>query len=157
MNLSAPLTPEQQRQADAYNFFRELEIFLNQRVPPPQVTNKAISEIVSHSKNSSEGHKRFPEGALLNEYITPNIHAYLVESCGMSPEKARESLLSESHRSLPNLSSGTPSRLEPTPFQKALGKNPGEIMAMWRGRKAACLFLAQPQILLSARHALFPH
>jgi len=120
---------------NAFEFLHGLELFLNSCIPCPEDMVDQILSIVDQSKENEDTHKRFPEGALLNEFITPNIHRYLIEKCGLSEEQACKAVLSESFRNLSGIASASPSRLEPHPFQKIVGVKPKDIIATWRGEK----------------------
>ncbi len=87
---------------DAYRFFRSLEQHLNEALPGPREVATNIADIVRTSKTSrSNLHKSFSEGALLNHYVLPAIHSFLSQLEGMDPDRARESVLSESYRAMP--------------------------------------------------------
>ncbi len=118
---------------NAFEFLHGLEIFLNSCVPEPGDMAEKIMNIVKQSKENEDVHKRFPEGALLNEYVTPNIHRYLTEKTGLTQEQACKALLSESFRNLSGIASASPARLEAHPFQKIVGAKAKDIMATWRG------------------------
>ncbi len=122
---------------EAFDFFDGLYRYLNERVPAWKDMRVAIKKIVTESKINDDAHKRFPEGALLNTYITPYIHKYLVESMKLSHGQATRSLLSESFRKLPDIASASPARFEAHPFQKAVGATPQKIMSVWRDENKA--------------------
>lgn len=133
----------------AFEFLKDLEEYLNSSIPSSEVTPERIIDIVTKSKSNKNSHKRFPEGALLNEYITPNINKYLIEKCGLNSQQACDALLSESFRHLPSIASASPSRLEAHPFQKIVGVNPKDIIATWRGEmKTQSITRSCPDIAL---------
>jgi len=54
---------------------------------------------------------------------------------GGDTASAKESLLAESWKSLPDYCSGTPARKLPYPFKKALGSNAKDIVKLWQSEK----------------------
>lgn len=118
----------------AYRFFKDLEGFLNRKLPPPSNVRREINAIVKSAKNSAaESHKAFPEGAFLNHYIAPLLYEYLSHQQNMNKEKARQALLSESYRKLPHIASGSPARSIPHPFKKVMGVNARQVIKQWKG------------------------
>ena len=121
----------------AYQFFKNLEEVLNQKIPSPRVMRKEVDLIVKKVKESEkERHKGFPEGAFLNQYIAPNLYEFISNWPGMDKDKARRALLSESHREISSISSGPPGRREPHPFNKVIGVTPKQVMKQWKGEAA---------------------
>jgi len=48
----------------AYQFFKDLEQYLDQRIPPPETIRNEIDIVVRRArKSTNERHKAFPEGA----------------------------------------------------------------------------------------------
>jgi len=118
---------------DAYRFFRALEQYLNEALPGPGEVATRISEIVRTSKASrTDLHKSFSEGALLNHYLLPAIHHFVSQLDGMDPDRARESLLSESYRAMPAYASGTPARVSRHPFEKVIGASAQSVVRRWK-------------------------
>ena len=121
---------------DAYRFFRSLEKHLNEALPGPRELATSIAEIVRTSRASrSDLHKSFPEAALLNHYLLPAIHYFVSKLDGMDPDKARESLLSESYRAMREYSSGSPARLSRHPFEKVIGASAQSVVQRWKSDK----------------------
>jgi hypothetical protein len=120
------------RNKDAHRFFSRLESYLNSHMPPPERMRQSIRDVVRVAKGSHEVHKRFPEGAFLNEYVAPKLHDFLVEDLRLSNADARHALLSESFRNIKGISIASPARSVRHPFQKVVGARPKEILAMWR-------------------------
>jgi len=122
---------------DAYQFLKKLEEFLNEKIPPPKIMRREVDLIVKSAKESQkERHKAFPEGALLNQYIAPNLYDFISNWPGMDKDKAQRALLSESHRQMSSISSGPPGRHEPHPFNKVIGVTPKQVMKQWKGEAA---------------------
>jgi hypothetical protein len=122
--------------SDAYRFFQSLEQHLNEVLPGPREVATNIADIVRTSKASrTDLHKSFPEGALLNHYVLPAIHSFLSQLNGMDPDKARESLLSESYREMRTYASGTPARLSRHPFEKVIGASAQSVVRRWKSAK----------------------
>ena len=119
----------------AYQFFKHLEHHLNQGIPSPVNTRREIDKVVRHAKRSpNERHKAFYEGAFLNHYVADLLHNFISKYPGMDPDKARQALLSESHKQIPLIASGPASRREPHPFKKVLGARSAEVIKQWKGQ-----------------------
>jgi hypothetical protein len=122
---------------DAYQFFKRMEAFLNDRIPTENIVREEIEKVVSESKQSvGQRQKAFPEGAFLNHYLYHNLHDYLLTLPGFDKEKARQSLLSESHKSLSDIASGSAAHRIEHPFRKVIGVTPEEVMKGWQGNGA---------------------
>jgi|GEM_PF-986327 len=141
---------------EAFSFLRSLEDFLNRSTPGPSVISKEVLRIVVESKSSGLApHKNFTEGAFLNQYIIPAIHHFLAVDQGLGIANATQTLLSESYRHIPRLSSGSPSRSVPHPFKKVMGAKSPEIIKQWRGNgPGAAVVQSCPDIALRNP---FPH
>jgi hypothetical protein len=141
----------------AYAFFRSLERQLNATMPGPREMAKAIDEIVRVSKGgASERHKAFAEGAFLNHFALPALHRFVAEYPGMDPETARESLLSESYRSMRAYASGSPARSAKHPFDKVVGVSAPGVIRRWKSADA--LIQSCPDLALRApcpHHVVF--
>ena len=98
--------------APAYAMFRAMEAHLNARLPAPQDVVKVVADLVHASRGTpSESHKAFPEGAFLNHFVLPGLHAFVSAFDGMDAEKARtapESCSSASSRRCSVPASWTP-------------------------------------------------
>lgn len=123
----------------AYDFLRDLEQRLNAELPTPANMRRCIPRIVSEAKSDDKRkHMRQPEDAFLYHYAFPIIfqHMQTVEAIG--PEQARQSLLSEYYRNMPEYCLDTPARTEGHPFRKIIAK-PHDIIAQWKGAHGAPL------------------
>jgi hypothetical protein len=110
---------------------------------------KAINEIVRVSKGGTlEGHKAFGEGAFLNHFVLPALYRFIAAYPGMDPEKARESPLSESYRSMRAYASGSPARSAKHPFDKVVGVSARGVIRRWKSARA--LIQSCPDIALRA-------
>jgi len=120
------------------------------RLPPAAELRSSIATIVASARASSDRrHMAFPEGALLNEFIAPAIHDYLVSRIGMSASDATHALLSESFRSLSGIASASPARSKRHPFGKALGSKPEDIVAQWSNKaKGSVLIQSCPDLAI---------
>ncbi|GAB6060626.1 hypothetical protein [Desulfonatronum parangueonense] len=117
----------------ALEFLAKLESYLNKRLPHPVEMAQQVTAIVNGAKElNANRHMNFPEAAFLNNFIMPALHEYLTGHCRMSTENARQSLLSESFRSLPGIASGTPARSEVHPFSKVVGVGTQQIIERWK-------------------------
>jgi hypothetical protein len=70
----------------------------------------------------------------LNHYVAQNLYDFISQQPGMDKNKARQALLSESYKQLPEISSGSPSRREPHPFKKVIGMTPKQVIKQWKGQ-----------------------
>lgn len=136
---------------NAYEFFQQLESYLNGIIPCPDIMRDEITRTVTESKGNDDGHMRFPEGALLNKYITPNMHKFLTDREGLSKDEAHQALLSESFRNLPGVACASPARFKANPFQKAVGSNASDIMKAWRGEGGGSA-VSRPAPDIALRH-----
>lgn len=117
----------------AFDFLTKLESHLNKRLPHPLEMAQQVTAIVNGARElNTNRHMNFPEAAFLNNFIMPALHEYLIGHCSMSPENARQSLLSESFRSLSDIASGTPARSEVHPLSKVVGVGAQQIIERWK-------------------------
>ncbi len=133
----------------AYGFFQALEQRLNSLLPAPKEMAERVEEVVRASKAGvSERHKAFAEGAFLNQFVLPALHQFVAEYPGMDREKARESLLSESYRSMRAYASGSPARSAKHPFDKVAGVSAPGVIRRWKSANA--LIQSCPDLALRA-------
>ena len=105
----------------AFQFLRSLEHRLSQRLPAWLELHEAVPEIVAEAKMREDwGNKRQPEDAFLYHFAFPIVFEYLANEMALGRDKARESLLCEYHKFMPDLVSGTPTR--PIRFGIPFGK-----------------------------------
>jgi len=120
--------------SDAFDFLSNLERHLNQSLPVATDIRESIPRIAAGARASTDSrHMAFPEAAFLNEYVAPSISTFLQTEAGLTAADARRALLSESYRSLPDISSNSPARSQSHPFRKALGASPKDIIEQWKG------------------------
>ena len=94
----------------------------------------AIPAIVKASKSDNkQPHMRQPEDAFLYRYVFPIMFRHMKTVEGIGEEEARQSLLSEYYRNMPEFCRDTPARKERHPFSKLIGSKPAEIVAQWKG------------------------
>ena len=92
-----------------------------------------IRRIVAEAKsNDRQKHLRLPEAAFLNSFAVPTLFKHLQDWAGLSAEQAREALLNEYHRTMPEVSTRSPIRATRHPFKKMLGANAETIYRQWR-------------------------
>jgi hypothetical protein len=121
--------------ADAKQFLKRLERFLNAGLPSAAAMAEDVESVVKQAKTSSDQrHMAFPEGAVLNRYILPLVGRFLREEVGLEDENARQALLSESCKALPSLASRSPARSAKHPFSKAIGIKPKQVVEQWKGK-----------------------
>jgi hypothetical protein len=131
---------EPSSKANAKQFLKRLEQFLNTRLLPPAEMAQRIEATVKQAKASSDQrHLALPEAALVNEHVTPLIGRFLRDELrnqsGLVNERPKLALLSESWKGLPALTSGTPSRSAKHPFSKVIGIKPKQIFEQWKSTK----------------------
>ncbi|MCP4347158.1 MAG: hypothetical protein GY795_16725 [Desulfobacterales bacterium] len=122
--------------AEAFKFFRDLELLLNKKIPGPKELIESVSSIVEDAKNSGMApHKKIPESAFLNHYVVPLLHDFIASLPDFDKEKATQTILSESYRNLGEYASGTPARSQPHPFKMAIGTKAQDVIEQWKGNK----------------------
>jgi hypothetical protein len=121
----------------AHSFLSELESYLNCGIPGARTIRSEIAASVREAKalpKRNPGRRSaFPEGAFLNDYILPRINQFLRGRLNLASDDARRALLSESFRTQPDLSCGSPVRSVKHPFRKVIGVSPRDVMRVWRG------------------------
>jgi len=122
--------------AQAHEFLKGLGRAILQGTPSPSAMVTEIRRIVAAAKSSDkEKHLRLPEAAFLNRFVLPVLHLYLHEQAGLTAMQAKEALLNEYHRSMPEVSSRSPIRATRHPFTKILGANAETIYRQWKDPK----------------------
>jgi hypothetical protein len=116
-----------------YEFLKKLHRRLSSRLAGPEQMRQEIERLRQLAKE--EENWRFLTSS--REHIFTRgvaLHA-IAESIrdipGMTEEKARESLLSETFRNIPDISAASPARRLRQPFNKALIRNPHETYERW--------------------------
>jgi hypothetical protein len=117
----------------ALQYLKSLENALaSSGMPKGAEMNATIRSIVAASKaDDKQKHLRLPEAAFLNHFAIPALFRHLQTNMGLSEPEAREALLNEYHRSMPETSLGSPIFPLRFPFKKALGANSGDIYREW--------------------------
>jgi hypothetical protein len=122
--------------AEVHEFLTGLSRAILQGAPSSSAMATEIRRIVAAAKaNEQQRHLRLPESAFLNRFVVPVLHKYLQEQTGLTAIQAREALLNEYHRSMPEVSSRSPIRATRHPFTKILGANPETIYRQWKDPK----------------------
>ena len=118
----------------ACTFLRSLEAQLNRYLPSLREIHLQIDAIVAEAKtNESKRHLRGREYAFINAFAIPALFRLLCVQPGMTEDNARQSLLSESFRSMPEYSKASPARLSRHPFSKLINTDPAKIYQKWAG------------------------
>lgn len=120
----------------AWHFFRSVESYLNRRLPPPAQLRQDVDAIVCRAKRAADPdplrHLNNPEHAFANRWIVPALYDYLVQEEGLSADQAMHALLSESHKSLRELTSQSPKRAVSHLFGKqSLGMTATKVWEKW--------------------------
>lgn len=112
----------------AFDFLKRLQIRLSDELPTGGELSKQVRE---NQRNSSKKFNQ-PENAFIYGDVLPILHSLILEAVNGNIEAARQSLLSESWKAVSKISSGSPKRLIPYPFKKALGSNAKDIVKLWQ-------------------------
>lgn len=116
----------------ALEFLKELEKTLNGKLLGPADMESWIRRTVAAAKtDNGQKHLRLPEAAFLNGQALPVLFDLLISYARLSGEQAQQALLSEYHRSTPNLARQSPIRWERHPFRKILGARASDIYQGW--------------------------
>ena len=118
----------------AYQFLKTLELKLNEVLPDADTMREQVPNIVSQAKkDDTRKHMRQPEDAFLHHFAFPVIFKHLSVYKNLGEEKAREALLSEYYRNMPEFCAATPARKSRHPFNKVIGASTDTIMRQWKG------------------------
>ena len=129
----------------AREFLKSLENKLNAELPPPKEMRQSIRRTIAAAKNDPmQKHLRHPESAFLCTYAVPAIFRQMQTVPGIGQNEARQSLLFESHRNMPEFCLDTPDRTQGHPFSKIIGTKPVTIVARWKGGHGSPLTKAWP-------------
>jgi len=117
----------------ALEFLKELEKTLNSKLPGPTDMKSWIRDTVAAAKtDDKQKHLRLPEAAFLNGQALPVLFELLkTYGGGLSTDDARRVLLSEYHRTTPEIALWSPIRWERHPFRKILNASPSDIYRVW--------------------------
>ena len=119
--------------SETYAYLKDLEAFLNKRLPNPGVMRHNISEIVANAKlDDQKRHLRNPEDAFLNEFAVPLVFEHMQHVQGVSVDDAKESLLLEYYRYMKEFSLNTPARTLRHPLSKTI-LSAENLIRKWRG------------------------
>jgi hypothetical protein len=143
--------------SEARAFLHSLEIMLRSRLCGPSEMRLRIAEIMNMAKiDSTKKHwGNNPEAAFLNALVAPLLFEHMQTVPGINKNEARQSLVSDYWRSMPEYCSQSSARTEQHPFGKRLsGENALEIMARWKGENGKTLIQPYPDF---AFRSPFPH
>jgi hypothetical protein len=139
------MTDKKALKDEAHKFLESLERELANKMPSPKEMRQSIHDIVTRAKNNNKmKHMRQPEDAFLYHNAVPIIFRHMQTVRGIGESEAKQSLLSEFYRNMPDLCLDTPARLQLHPFDKVVGTKPAEIVAQWTGKHGAPLKQACP-------------
>lgn len=118
----------------AYEFLKSLHERLERELPKSAAMRAEVDRIVeTAAADPSKKHLKGREQAFLNAIATPVVFQVLTKYPGMDVSRAKEAFLTESYRSLPEYSKGSPARRLRHPFNKALGVDSETIYRQWCG------------------------
>jgi hypothetical protein len=140
----------------ALGFLKHLEKTLNATLPAAAQMEAWVRLTVAAAKgNEKQKHLNAPEAAFLNGQALPIVFHTIQTTCGLSEEQAKVALLSEYHRTTPEISRRSPIRWERHPFRKVLNASPTEIYRRWKDPdQGGALTQSCPDFSL---HDPFPH
>jgi hypothetical protein len=119
---------------DAHQFLGGLHQRLMNELPPPSVMRARIEEMVQNAKKDGSKILHEPEYAFLNGFVVPAIFAHMQTVANMSAEIARQALLSEWYRGMPQFHQTSPRRQFSHPFGKSQ-RDAAKILQRWRGEE----------------------
>jgi hypothetical protein len=116
----------------AFAFLQVFEKQLRQRLPKGVAMDAVIREVVSEAKtNAQKKHLRLPETAFLNYFVLPSLFQQIQEQAGLSETQAKDALLNEYHRTMPEISRQSPIHALRHPFAKIMGATPEAVFQRW--------------------------
>lgn len=116
----------------ALEFLQDFEKTLLEKMPKGAAMDVEIRAIVADAKSDPrKKHLRLPEAAFLNHFVLPALFAELTGSAGLSDDEAKDALLNEYHRSMPDISRRSPIHALRHPFKKMLGISAEAIYRQW--------------------------
>src|SRR4029077_14702640 len=118
-----------EKKADALRFLQNFQAVLaDGRLPSGPAMDSEIRKIVALAKRDDrQKHLRLPEAAFLNTFVVPALFEQLQIQGGLTAEQARDALLNEYHRTMPDTSCGSPIYPLRHPFRKLLRASPESI------------------------------
>jgi hypothetical protein len=125
--------PHVSSKTGAQAFLNGLEQYLRREIGDRHEIRRIVESTVDRTnKSTKERHLSFPEGAFLNLYGIPLVSRYLTSAAvGLTKQRAKVALLSESYRHWPEVCSNSPRSMEKHPFKKTIGEDMQKIVARW--------------------------
>jgi len=116
----------------ALRFLQAFEGLLRQELPKGVAMDTAIREIVLEAgTNVQKKHLRKPEAAFLNYFVLPALFQQIQEQAGLTETQAKDALLNEYHRTMPEISRQSPIHALRHPFEKTMGVKPETVYHKW--------------------------
>jgi len=126
---------EHDAKTEAYQFLRDLGTTILDAAPDASSMRSDIRQIVAAAKADPQGkHLRTPESAFLNRYVLPVLHEHLQSAGGLTRAQARDALLNEYYRGMPQVSYRSPVRAKKHPFGKLLGSSADTVYRSWTNK-----------------------
>jgi len=124
--------PEHDSKTEAYQFLQDLGTAIVDAAPDASSMGRDIRQIIAAAKGDPQGkHLRNAEAAFLNSYVLPVLHEHLQSAGGLTKAQARDALLNEFYRGMPEISYRSPVSAKKHPFQKLLGSSAGAVYKRW--------------------------
>jgi hypothetical protein len=118
----------------AHEVLAGLQDKLAASLPPRSEVREIVERITRESQlDRLRSHTRGDEDGFIDRFVIPTLFDHIKDVAQLTDSQARQSLLSEHWRSIPEYSSGTPARKQLHLFTKIIGESPSEIMSRWRG------------------------
>jgi hypothetical protein len=118
---------------DVRSFLDKLAGAISGKAPPGTAMEREIRRTVDDAKqDDSKKHLRLPEAAFLNLFAVPALFEELQATGGLTKTQAREALLNEYYRCMPDFSTASPFVGIKHPFNKMMGVGPDSVYASWQ-------------------------
>lgn len=118
---------------DAKAFLDGLASAISKKTPPGTAMESLIRRTIERAKvDELKKHLRAPEAAFLNLFAVPTLHEELTTTGGLTQEQARQALLNEYHRCMPEFSVTGPFLGHKHPFKKMMGARPDAVYESWQ-------------------------
>jgi hypothetical protein len=121
-----------QGKEQAKAFLDELALAIARQCPKGTAMERAVRRIIREArKEPPKKHLGGPEAAFLNHFVVPVLFEQIKLFANLTDPRAREALLNEYHRSMPDYSAKSPIRAGKHPFNKAIGSTPDSVYSAW--------------------------
>jgi hypothetical protein len=118
---------------EALSYLKDLEKTLSASgMPNGSDMNVELRKIVADAMtDKTKKHLRSPEAAFLNTYVIRQVFNHLQKAGGLNPAQAREALLNEYHKTMPDIAKGGVGHPLRHPFNKATATSAESTYKNW--------------------------